>query len=286
MRTEFGRPSFSMWLRDMDSDLHLGPLALIGVRAQAVTDHLLEARHTRFRFGPLGVAGRCLPGHAAVLGDVRRTSQFDVLEVAVPLCRCGRGRVARHRVRAWRHDDHRFWMALGDAARDTVLIVGTVAGEGGERALDLVEQGAHLRAIVHVLGGQQEGDDLSSASVHADMQLSPGPAHLGAVLLMQPFARTAHLQSRAVHQQVHGFAARAGAEPWTRYLQRLRPAAKRAVVRDGQIDPPLPFHALPRAEPLAAPPEQAYDGADQALRLAQSQPEHCPERQPCQDGQR
>jgi len=41
------------------------------------------------------------------------------------------------------------------------------------------------------------------------------------------------------------------------------------VVRDGQIEP-----------------EQAYDGADQALCLAQSQPEHCPERQPCQDGQR
>jgi len=68
-------------------------------------------------------------------------------------------------------------------------------------------------------------------------------------------------------------------------VQRLGPAAKRAVVGDGEIDPPLPFHALPRAEPLAAPPEQSYDGADQPLRLTQSQPEHCPQDQSREDGQ-
>ncbi len=33
-------------VEDMDSDAHLGRLASVGVRAQAVADHLLEARHT------------------------------------------------------------------------------------------------------------------------------------------------------------------------------------------------------------------------------------------------
>ncbi len=55
--------------------------------------------------------------------------------------------------------------------------------------------------------------------------------------------------------QVQGFAAGAGA--WPQHLQRLRPAAQRAVVGYSEIEP-----------------EQAYDGADQALRLPQGKPEH------------
>jgi len=187
--------------------------------------------------------------------------------MAVALCRCGLGRITRHRVRAWRHNDGRFWMTLSHAGGNVLLVVGAVAGEGGERVLDLVEQGAHLRAIVHVLGGQQGGDDRSGNGVHAEVQLTPRPAHLRAMFLMQPFARATELEARAVHQQVHGF--RAGAEAWLRHLQRLRPAAKRAVVGDGEIEP-----------------EQPYDGADQALCLAQSQPKYRTQGQRRQDSQR
>ncbi len=79
-------------------------------------------------------------------------------------------------------------MAGTDAGGDAVLIVGAVAGEGGERALDLVQQGSDLGAIIGVVGGQQRGDNPAGAGVHAEMQLSPRPAQLGAVLLMQPLA--------------------------------------------------------------------------------------------------
>ena len=184
---------------------------------------------------------------------------------SVALCRCGLGRVTRHGRCAWRNNDGRFWMTAGDAGGNALLVVGAVASEGGERALDLVQQGAHLRAVVHVLGGQQRGDDLSSAGVHAEVQLTPRPAHLRTVFLMQPFARATQPGAGAVDQEVHGFGA--GSWPW--HLQRFRPATKRAVVRDGEIEP-----------------EQAYDGAaNQALCLTQNQPEHRSQGQRSQDGQ-
>jgi len=123
-----------------------------------------------------------------------------------------------------------------------------------------------LRAVVDIFGGQQGGNDLSGAGVHAKVQLTPRPTQLGAVLLMQPLARAAQLQPRAVHQQVQGFGTGAGVWPW--HLQRHGPAAQRAVVRDGEIETEL-----------------AYDRAFQPFRLPQSQPEHCLERQCRQDGQ-
>ena len=83
---------------------------------------------------------------------------------------------------------------------------------------------------------------------------------------MQPLAGATQLEARAVHQQVHGFGTGAGSWPW--HLQRFRPAAQCAVVRDGEIEP-----------------EQAYDGADQRFRLAQCKPEHGPQSQGGQDGQ-
>lgn len=66
------------------------------------------------------------------------------------------GGLARHRIWARWHDDDRFGMAGRDAGSDTVLIVGTVRGEGSEPALDLIQQRAHLQAVIHVLGGHTE----------------------------------------------------------------------------------------------------------------------------------
>jgi len=79
-------------------------------------------------------------------------------------------------------------MTCGDAGGDTVLIVGAVARERGNGIGDLVQQKADLGAVVHVLASQQGGDDLPGAGIQAEVQLPPGPAHLGAVLLVQPFA--------------------------------------------------------------------------------------------------
>ena len=93
------------------------------------------------------------------------------------------------------------------------------------------------------------------------------------MLLDQPLAGPAQLQPRAVDEQMHGL--------WPRpqpsgllldrgrgTLQRRGPAAQGGVVRHGEIEP-----------------EQAHEGADQALSLAQRQPEHGPERQGCSDRQ-
>ena len=97
-------------------------------------------------------------------------------------------------------------MARGDPAVDTLLIIRAIAGERGDRAVDLVEQGTDLRAIIGIPVGQHRRDDLPGAGIHTDVQLSPGPAGAGAVLLDQPFAGPTQAQAGAVHQQVHGFA--------------------------------------------------------------------------------
>jgi hypothetical protein len=112
----------------------------------------------------------------------------NLLEMVVALCGRGRGRLARHRIRARRHDDRRCGIALGLAGGDAVLVVGAVAGEGGDGIEDLVQQVADLGAIIGVVSGQHRGDDLPGAGVQAEVQLPPRPANLGAVLPMQPLA--------------------------------------------------------------------------------------------------
>ncbi len=258
MRTEFGRPRSNMRLRSMDGDLHLGRPAVVGVRAQPVADHPLEARHGRLGPGTPGVAGRRLPSHAAVLGDGP--------EMAVALRGRGLGRVARHRGGARRHDDGGIRVAGADAGGDALLVVGAVAREGGQRALDPVEQGADLRAVVHIPSGQQRGDDPPGAGVQAEVQLAPRPAYPRAVPLVQPLTGAAQLQPGAVDEQVEGAGPGTGA--WPRHLHRRGPAAQRGVVGHSEIEP-----------------EQAHDGADQPFGLAQGEPEHRPQGQGGQDGQ-
>jgi hypothetical protein len=114
-------------------------------------------------------------------------------------------------------------MARGDTAVDTLLIIRAVAGERGDRSVDLVEQGTDLRAIIGIPVGQHRRDDLPGVGFHTEVQLSPGPARASAVLLDQPFAGPTQAQAGAVHQQVHGFAV--AARSWPRHLQRLGPAA-------------------------------------------------------------
>ena len=55
-------------------------------------------------------------------------------------------------------------VALGDAGGDAVLIVGAVARERGNGIPDVIQQGAHLRAVIHVLDGQHGVDDPPSVS--------------------------------------------------------------------------------------------------------------------------
>ena len=104
----------------MDGDVHVSRPTVIGARAQPVAGYLLEPTDHRAGSGPRHVAGRLLPGHAAVLSSM--------LEMVVALG--GRGRGGRAR----RNDDGRFRVALGHADVDAILVVPIIAGERGQRA--------------------------------------------------------------------------------------------------------------------------------------------------------
>ncbi len=80
----------------MDGDVHLGCPTMVRARAQPVADHLLEPADGRLSTGPFRIPGGCLPGSSAVLDDIRLTSRFDVLKMAVPLRAHGLDRFARH----------------------------------------------------------------------------------------------------------------------------------------------------------------------------------------------
>src|SRR5215207_6680832 len=123
-------------VQDLDGDGRLGRPTLVRVRGQPVPDQALVAPNGCLGAGPLRVSGPLLPSHPALLGDE--------LEMAVALCRHGLGRRAGHRRGARGYDNGRLWITLGDTGVDAVLVVGTVAGERGDRAVHLVQQGTNL----------------------------------------------------------------------------------------------------------------------------------------------
>ncbi|ANY82280.1 hypothetical protein BB934_28565 (plasmid) [Microvirga ossetica] len=117
----------------------------------------------------------------------------------------------------------RIRIALGDGVVNASLIIGSVADERGQRSRDLVKQGLDLRAIIEFTTRSICREDLPSVGVNTDVQLSPGAASSGAMLLDQPFAGTTELQACAVHQQVNR---PSGAKTWPWYLQGFGPLAQ------------------------------------------------------------
>src|SRR4051794_13759685 len=91
-------------------DGHPGRPARVGARAERAPDHPLVAGDRRLGQRAAIIAGGCLPAQTAALGDEPK--------VAVAPGRRGRGRLARHRVLARRHDDRRLGVARGDRAVD------------------------------------------------------------------------------------------------------------------------------------------------------------------------
>src|SRR4051794_35914329 len=137
--------------------------------------------------------------------------------MVVALCRCGLRIFGWHGVRAWWHDYSRLGVPRGNLGVNIVAVVRPVAGEGRHWPLDLLKQGADLRAVVSILVGQHRRDDPARVGVRGEMQLAPATAPLAAMLLDQPLARPAKLQPRAVHQVLSelvpttGLAGRGGA---------------------------------------------------------------------------
>src|SRR3982751_961012 len=107
-------------------------------------------------------------------------------------------------------------MTRGDGVVDPVLVIRAIRRHRAHVAVDLVEHGAELSGIVHLLGRQRRGDDRAGLGIDAQVQFSPGFAPLRAVLLDQPLARPAQLQPGAVDQQVQRPRGRPGGRRYRR----------------------------------------------------------------------
>src|SRR5215211_9100686 len=123
--------------------------------------------------------------------------------MVVALCRCGLRIFGWHGVRAWWHDYSRLGMPRGNLGVNIVTVVRPVAGEGRHWPLDLLKQGADLRAVVSILVGQHRRDNPARVGVRGEMQLAPATTPLAPVLLDQPLTGTTKLQPCADDQQVH-----------------------------------------------------------------------------------
>ena len=93
-------------------------------------------------------------------------------------------------------------MALVQSGVHVGSVIAAVAHEDLHRLGDLVEQGLDLRGVINVAVGQDGSDDPAGHRVKADVQLAPRAPLAGAVLLDQPFARSAQLQAGTIDHQV------------------------------------------------------------------------------------
>jgi len=151
---------------------------------------------------------------------------------AVALRRRSLGRLAQRTTRTRRQDDRCVRVALGDFIVDIVPIERAVTDEGYDWRCHMVEQSADLRAIVVIIGRQPDRHDLTGVGVYAEMECSPGPTCLRAMLLDQSVAGTAQLQLGAVHQQMHGLVPRSR----SRHLQCFGSPAQCRTVGHGKIE--------------------------------------------------
>jgi len=124
-------------------------------------------------------------------------------------------------------------VTLADRLVDPVLVVGTVAGEGGKWSGDPAQHGYGLGTVIDFLLSQLGRDDLSAFAIEGEMQLASGPAPRAAVLLNQPFSGATELQPGAVNQQMQ-WTGTAAARCWS--ADCLRAPAQRRIIRYGQID--------------------------------------------------
>src|SRR3954452_19159753 len=212
-----------------------GAFTLLGRQpagAQLRSDDRLVSADRGFRETAPAVAGRFLPGHAALLCDDPNVAIALALRLGV-LC-------ARHRRGTWWDNDIRRWIGLvaGDGLVHRLAIIGTVRHHGGNLALDRLEQRRHLTGVIGSIVGQDAGDDLAGAGIHGEVQLAPGSAR-PAVLLLIPLALAEQLQASAVdHQVQRAVRDDLGLPPG----KAAAAAAERGMVGNTQLLPEQPKH--------------------------------------------
>lgn len=178
----------------------------------------------------------------------------------VTLARRRIGLGAGHRRRARRDDDGGGLVGLPGLDRliDGLAVVSTVRRDARDLALDLAEQARHLTSVIGLVAGQDAGGDLARIGVQREVELPPGAAR-PAVPSLLPLALPEQLQPGAVDQQVQGPMRH---DPWPKSSEAAAAPAQGGMVRHAELEP-----------------EQAERAADEALGLAQGEPEDQPEHQ-------
>jgi hypothetical protein len=144
------------------------------------------------------------------------------------------GSFTRNRNAAPRLDKGGTGIVRGDRGIDIRCVTGAVAGERCDRPGDLIEQRPDPRSLIDVVPYQFRGDDLTGVSIQADVQLPPGPARPGTMLLHLPLPRTRKLQAAVVHDLVHPV--RSGTRLRVRHVQPVRSTRQGGMVLHREIE--------------------------------------------------
>jgi hypothetical protein len=112
------------------------------------------------------------------------------------------------KVRAWlrgyarRYNDLNLWVTFRNGLVGRLPVIGPIGSDLANLMFDLIEQWTNLGRVINVLLCQYRGHYQPSAGVHCQVQLSLATPRFGAMLFLQPFARTKDLQPGAVDQDV------------------------------------------------------------------------------------
>ena len=86
-------------------------------------------------------------------------------------------------------------LALGDGAINWFAVIRTVSDDRGDGVGDLLEQGADLRGVALLAGGQLGGEDLATVGIDRQVEFAPRPPATLAMRLGPPFAGAVYLQA-------------------------------------------------------------------------------------------
>jgi len=159
-------------------------------RTQPCSDVGFVSAHGGLHQCTLAVAGCLLPLQSAQAlnqQQVRVPPAWARLKLRTWLCGYAR----------WNHDIYQ-WVTLRNGIVGRLSVIRAISSDLNNLLFDLVKQWPHLGRVIDVLLRQYGSNDLTSASIHRQVQLSPATTRLLAMLFKQPFARTKDLQPSAV----------------------------------------------------------------------------------------
>jgi hypothetical protein len=91
--------------------------------------------------------------------------------MSVALRRCGLRSFTWHSAGAWWYDHGRIGIVRRDLCVNVVPVVRSIADEGRHGTIDLLEQGANLRAVIGTPAGQHRSDTLARVGVCGEVSI-------------------------------------------------------------------------------------------------------------------